>query len=165
MNEREFLKKIRSLQESNTKIEEVSVEKIRKILSENENNSYVGTQEVETSNDEIETITPEEQREEENKFKDIVSKLCEFEMIKVHEQNVEWSGYLIREKIEWTFSLDDKVGCYIKTGRTGQTDFFQLIDENLEVIKKLRGFYDVWSDEWASRLTGSSGSASTENEF
>ncbi len=27
-------------------------------------------------------------------------------------------------------------------------------DEVLEVLKKLRGYYDVWADEWSSRLTG-----------
>jgi len=161
MNEREFLNKVRKLQESGTKIEEVSVDKIRQILSENENldREY---NEIELESEDIENITPEEQREEENKFKDIVSKLCEFEKIKIHEQNVEWSGYLIREKIEWTFSLDEKIGCYIKTGKGDQTDFFQLIDENLVVLKKIRGYYDVWSDEWASRLTGVSGNNEDE---
>jgi hypothetical protein len=162
MNEREFLNKVRALQESNTKIEEVSVDKIKQILSENENETYTEI-DIDTESEDIETVTPEEQREEENKFKDIVSKLCEFNKIKIHEQNVEWSGYLIREKIEWVFSLDEVVGCYIKTGRGEETDFFQLKDESLVVLKKLRGYYDVWSDEWASRLTGASGSG--ENEF
>jgi hypothetical protein len=81
-----------------------------------------------------------------------------FEKIKVHQQNVEWSGHLIREKIDWVFSLDDTVGCYIKTD-----DFLQLKDESLEVLKKLRGYYDVWSDEWAGRLTGASDEGGEES--
>ena len=43
------------------------------------------------------------------------------------------------------------MGCYIDT-----TELIQLRDETLEVLKKLRGYYDVWSDEWSNRLTGGS---------
>ena len=107
--------------------------------------------------EDIQTLDPEEQREEENKFKDIVSKLVKFNPIKVHKENVEWSGHLIREKIDWTFSLDDTVGCYIYT-----TELIQLRDEVLEVLQKLRGYYDVWADEWGSRLTGGSTEDNTE---
>ena len=35
--------------------------------------------------EEIQTVDPDEQREEESKFKDIVSKLVKFEPIKVHK--------------------------------------------------------------------------------
>ena len=45
--------------------------------------------------------------------------------------------------------MDDTVGCYIYT-----TELIQLRDEVLEVLKKLRGYYDVWAEEWSSRLTG-----------
>ena len=45
--------------------------------------------------------------------------------------------------------MDDTTGCYIYT-----TELIQLRDETLEVLKKLRGYYDVWADEWSSRLTG-----------
>ena len=86
-----------------------------------------------------------------------MSKLVKFNPIKVHKENVEWSGHLIREKIDWTFSLDDTVGCYIYT-----TELIQLRDEVLEVLQKLRGYYDVWSDEWGSRLTGGSSEDNTE---
>ena len=99
----------------------------------------------------VQYLDPDEQRDEENSFKDTVSKLVKFTKMKIYKQNVEWSGHLIREKIDWVFSLDDTVGCYIKTD-----DFLQLKDESLEVLKKLRGYYDVWSDEWAGRLTGAS---------
>ena len=75
--------------------------------------------------------------------------MVKFEPIKVYPENVEWSGHLIREKVDWTFSLDDTTGCYIYT-----TELIQLRDETLEVLKKLRGYYDVWADEWSSRLTG-----------
>ena len=30
----------------------------------------------------------------------------------------------------------------------------ELTDEVTELVKKLKGYYDVWSDEWGGRLTG-----------
>ncbi len=151
MDNRKFLEKIRRLQESGQKISvtDFPVNKTKK------NMAQLMTEESEPlqllSEEEIQTVEPDEQREEESKFKDIVSKLVKFEPIKVHKENVEWSGHLIREKIDWHFSLDDTVGCYIDT-----TELIQLRDETLEVLKKLRGYYDVWSDEWSNRLTGGS---------
>ncbi len=152
MDDRKFLDKIRRLQESNQKINvtDFPVSKTKKGLAQ------LITEESEPlkllrEEDEIQTVDPDEQREEESKFKDIVSKLVKFEPIKVHKENVEWSGHLIREKIDWHFSLDDTVGCYVDT-----TELIQLRDETLEVLKKLRGYYDVWSDEWSNRLTGGS---------
>jgi hypothetical protein len=149
MDEREFLKKIRTIQESTDKIGvtdfPVNTVKPKKdniaLLMESEASKLI--------KEEVQTLDAQEQKEEENKFKEIVSKLVKFEPIKVYPENVEWSGHLIREKVDWTFSLDDTTGCYIYT-----TELIQLRDETLEVLKKLRGYYDVWSDEWSSRLTG-----------
>lgn len=149
MDEREFLKKIRTIQESSDKIGvtdfPVNTVKPKKdniaLLMESEASKLI--------KEEVQTLDAQEQKEEENKFKEIVSKLVKFEPIKVYPENVEWSGHLIREKVDWTFSLDDTTGCYIYT-----TELIQLRDETLEVLKKLRGYYDVWSDEWSSRLTG-----------
>lgn len=93
--------------------------------------------------------SPDEQRDEENKFKDSVTKLCKFDKIKVYKENVKWSGNLVREKISWEFSLDDTIGCFIDIEEP-----LQLRDENIETIKRLRVYYDVWSDEWSGRLTG-----------
>jgi len=157
MDEREFLGKIRRLQESGKKINvtDFPVNKTQK------NMAQLMVEESEPLQllfeEDIQTLDPEEQREEENKFKDIVSKLVKFNPIKVHKENVEWSGHLIREKIDWTFSLDDTVGCYVYT-----TELIQLRDEVLEVLQKLRGYYDVWADDWGSRLTGGSSEDNTE---
>jgi len=154
MDDREFLKKIRRIQESEDKISLTDMPVgMDKLISEDKQETIVKLikeSRLLKEND-IQTIEPDEQRDEENKFKDIVSKLVKFKPIKVHKENVEWSGYLIRERIDWYFSLDDTVGCYINT-----SDLIQLRDETLEVLKKLRGYYDVWSDEWSNRLTGGS---------
>jgi hypothetical protein len=145
MDSREFLRKIRQLQESGEKIGLTDMPVSTKTMITESSKTKLSL----LKEDEIQTVEPDEQRDEENKFKDIVSKLVKFKPIKVHRENVEWSGHLIREKIDWYFSLDDTIGCYVDT-----TDLIQLRDETLEVLKKLRGYYDVWSDEWSSRLTG-----------
>jgi hypothetical protein len=160
MDDRKFLDKIRKLQESGKKIgltESTVGDKysekpsMKKLLREYEENS------------DIQTVEPDEQRDEENKFKDTVSKLVKFSPIKVHKENVEWSGNLVREKIQWNYSLDEKIGCYIQSMTDGGTSSpIQLTDDTLEVIKKLRGYYDVWSDEWSARLTGGSAEETTE---
>jgi hypothetical protein len=158
MDEREFLRKIRRLQESGERIEltdmPVGKRDVVRLVEASQRPQYLIKEE------EVQTIEPDEQRDEENKFKDIVSKLVKFDPIKVYPENVQWSGHLIREKIDWNFSLDDTVGCYIHT-----TELIQLRDETLEVLKKLRGYYDVWSDEWSSRLTGVSPEEGGEEEM
>lgn len=149
MDEREFLKKIRTIQESSDKIG-VTDFPVNTVKPKKDNIALLMESEAsELIKEEVQTLDAQEQKEEENKFKEIVSKLVKFEPIKVYPENVEWSGHLIREKVDWTFSLDDTTGCYIYT-----TELIQLRDETLEVLKKLRGYYDVWSDEWSSRLTG-----------
>lgn len=157
MDDREFLKKIRTIQEGNNKIE-LTEFPVGSKKQKNVFNNLIKESRIIKEN-EIQTIESDEQRDEENKFKDIVSKLVKFEPIKVHKENVEWSGYLVREKIDWYFSLDDTIGCYIDT-----TELIQLRDETLEVLKKLRGYYDVWSDEWSNRLTGGSAEETIEEE-
>lgn len=147
---RNMLDKVRKLQDSNRTISltEVSGKDIKKLLSEETitriPNTIMGDEGVQYP-------TPDEQREEENKFKEIVSKLAKFEKIKVYPDNVEWSGSLIRENIEWYFTLEETSGCFINT-----KDAIKLTDDVLEVIQKIRGYYETWSSEWASRLTGQS---------
>jgi len=89
-----------------------------------------------------------EKREEEKKFREIVSPRVEFRKIIIYPQagNVEWSGRLTDSQIEWQFSLDDSRGVYMTT------ELLQLRDDTLETIKKLVGFYESWADEWANRI-------------
>lgn len=106
---------------------------------------------TDTEEEEGQDISPDEQREEENAFKGKVSQLVEFQKIKVFTKTVTWSGRLVREGINWTYTLDDKIGCFISTN---DDDTLQLTDDMLTVIKDIRAYYDIWSDEWSSRLTG-----------
>jgi hypothetical protein len=149
MDDRKFLQIIRDLEKKGKKVglTEISFDKNgKKLLTESDDEIGV-VYNLDEQNDEY--ITSDEQRQEEVAFKDNVSKLVKFDKITVKKENVEWSGKLTRENIQWTYSLDETVGCYIKT-----EDFIQLKDEHIKVIQKIRAYYDIWSDNWASRLTG-----------
>lgn len=117
--------------------------------------------ELEVGEEEGQDISSDEQREEENAFKDKVSQLVEFEKIKVFSKTVTWSGKLVREGINWVYTLNDKIGCFISTN---EDDTLQLTDDMLKVIKDIRAYYDIWSEEWSSRLTGGTGLEDTEEE-
>lgn len=175
MDSREFLNKIRKMQESGQSIKltemtdiELKGDNKKKLMEsylkpgyiiENHPLEGIGDSSVEEE-EEGQDISPDEQREEENGFKDKVSQLVEFEKIKVFTKTVTWSGRLVREGINWSYTLDDKIGCFISTN---EDDTLQLTDDMLTVIKDIRAYYDIWSDEWSSRLTG--GPSTSEEEM
>ena len=154
---RDLLNKVRKLQEGNTPISTLQSDDIKKLLQEQKKPRGMWEilreeeVEIETTTEEAQEVTSDEQREEENKFKDTVSKLVKFDKIKVYRQNVEWSGVLVRESVKWVYSLNENNGCYITIDNE---DMLQLTNEVIETFKKIRGYYDVWSDEWSARLTG-----------
>ena len=102
MDERKFLEKIRNLQKSGQKISLTELDINKKTILKK---SILNEEDIQGLDPDVQSLDPDEQREEENKFKDIVSKLVKFEKIKVHAENVEWSGHLIRERIDWVFFL------------------------------------------------------------
>ena len=60
--------------------------------------------------------------------------------------NVEFSGKFTSSNLEWFYSLDDTNGVYITA------DLLQLNQSTLEQIQKLVGYYDSWSNEWATKI-------------
>ena len=138
------------------------LDKIRKLINEESKISLttgIGLKESKKTliREGEEDITPQEQKEEEKKFLEAVSRVVRFNPMKIYKENVEWSGFLIRERVDWVFSLDETVGCYIDT-----EDLFQLTDESLETLRKLRAYYDIWSEEHSSKLTSTSDSEGEE---
>jgi regulator of RNase E activity RraB len=96
-------------------------------------------------------LTPEEQKREEEDFRRAVSDRVKFGKIKIYESGglpkVEWMGELIRERMEFVFSLDDTVGCYISA------DLLQLRDDTLKTLEKLRAYYDGWAKKWSEETS------------
>jgi len=153
---RNLLGKIRNLQKENHQIEITGTKEVKNFLENRKREKLIENRnfkKILLEEENFQELTADEQREEENKFKEVVSKLVKFEKLKVYKQNVEWGGELVREKIRWVFSLNENNGCYISIETE---DMLQLTDSVIETLKKLKGYYDVWSDDWGSRLTGSS---------
>ena len=111
------------------------------------NNRKVLTEQDQNASTEQE-LDPTEVAEEEKKFRDTVTPRVKFNKFKLYPkaQNVEFSGEFTDNGIEWYYSLDDSRGVYIST------DLLQLRDDTLNQIKKLAGYYETWSDEWANRI-------------
>lgn len=93
-------------------------------------------------------LKEDELREEEKKFRETVYPRVEFNKFFIYPKasNVEWTGKFTDSSIEWVYSLDDSNGVYISG------DLVRLNDNAMEVLKKLTGYYQTWSTEWANKL-------------
>ena len=118
---------------------------IKKVIREDQGQYY--DQQKETKRD----LTPDEIEGEKQEFAANVSKLVEFNDFKLGYDNASWSGVFPKEKIEWIYSLDADQGVYISC------EMSQLTDGTLELIQKLRGYYETWSEKWAGEI-GTKGS-------
>ena len=88
-------------------------------------------------------LTDDELNQEKQDFASNVSKLTEFNDFKMGYDNVTWGGFFPKEKIEWVYSLEADEGVYISCELT------QLTTGTLELIQKLYGYYEKWSDKWS----------------
>ena len=80
-------------------------------------------------------------------FVNEVSDLSDFGVLNLYHENVDWSGRVIDEDIEFYFSIGEKNGVYING------DMIQLDDELVELINKLTSFYDKFKSKWAKVLS------------
>jgi len=81
-----------------------------------------------------------------DEFVNEVSDMVDFNKLNVYLKNVEWSGKIIDEDLEFFFSIGEENGCYIK-GEMIKTD-----DEFLEFVNKLKTYYDKFKSKWAKVL-------------
>ena len=79
-------------------------------------------------------------------FVEEVSDLSDFGVLNLYPENVDWSGRIIDEDIEFYFSIGEKNGVYING------DMIQLDEELVELINKLTSFYDKFKSKWAKVL-------------
>jgi len=101
-----------------------------------------------TTSDE-EELTSAELSEQQTNFRKTVSPRVEFTGFKVYpkNKNVVFSGkFENMGGLEWEFTLEDTHGLYISANNV------PFSDDTIETIKKLKGFYDNWADEWAEKL-------------
>jgi hypothetical protein len=91
-----------------------------------------------------------------NEFVEQVSDLVDFNKLNVYPNNVEWSGRIIDFDLDFFFTIGEENGVYIN-GEMLKTD-----DEFLEMINKLKVFYDKFKSKWAKVLASRKQTNNTE---
>lgn len=94
-------------------------------------------------------ITSEEKlafQETMDEFVNDVSDLVDFNELNVYTNNVEWSGKIIDEDLEFVFSIGENSGVYIN-GTTVKVD-----EDFLDLMNKLQNFYEKFKSKWSKVL-------------
>jgi hypothetical protein len=81
-----------------------------------------------------------------DEFIDEVSDLVDFNTLNVYENNVDWSGKIIDEDIDFTFTIGENSGIYING------EMIKVDDDFLNVINKLQQFYQKFKSKWGKVL-------------
>jgi ribosomal protein L19 len=81
-----------------------------------------------------------------DEFVDEVSDLVDFNTLNVYPNNVEWSGKIIDEDIDFTFTIGEDSGIYING------DMVKVDNEFLELINKLQQYYQKFKSKWSRIL-------------
>jgi len=82
-----------------------------------------------------------------DEFLDEVSGLVDFNTLNVYPINVEWSGKLIDEDIDFIFTIGEDSGVYIN----GQ--MIKLDEDFIETINKLQQYYQKFKSKWGRVLS------------
>lgn len=94
-------------------------------------------------------ITTEEKmafQESMDEFVEEVSDLVDFNELNVYKNNVEWSGKIIDEDLEFIFTIGEDSGIYIN----GQ--MLRVDEDFLELINKLQQNYQKFKSRWGKVL-------------
>ena len=79
-------------------------------------------------------------------FLEQVSDLVDYRPLQLYKNNVEWGGRLIKEDLDFFFSLGESNGVFV-SGNMVRVD-----NDFVETIEKLRSFYEIFSAKWANVL-------------
>jgi hypothetical protein len=85
-----------------------------------------------------------------------VSDMADFNKLNVYTNNVEWSGSLIEFDIEFFFSIGEENGVYING------EMLNVDDEFLNLIGKLKTYYEKFKSKWAGVLASRKKTVKTE---
>lgn len=83
-----------------------------------------------------------------DEFIDEVSDLVDFNTLDVYPNNVQWSGKLIDENIDFMFSIGEDSGIYI------QGNMIKVDEALLDTLNKLQSFFEKFKSKWAKILAG-----------
>ena len=79
-------------------------------------------------------------------FVEQVEDLVDFNVLNIYKNNIEWSGNLIRFDVEFYYAVGETNGVYING------TMMKINDDYVEMLDKLRSFYEVFSTKWAGVL-------------
>jgi len=85
-----------------------------------------------------------------------VSDLADFNKLNVFPNNVEWSGKIIDFDIEFFFTIGEENGVYIN----GQ--MIKVDDKFLDMVNKLKTFYEKFKSKWAKIMASRKKTKKTE---
>ena len=77
-----------------------------------------------------------------DEFVDEVSDLADFNTLNVYANNVDWSGKIIDQDIEFTFTIGENSGIYING------EMIKVDEDFLSMINKLQQFYQKFKSKW-----------------
>tara|TARA_R110001606_G_scaffold337591_1_gene485663 strand:- start:427 stop:978 length:552 start_codon:yes stop_codon:yes gene_type:complete len=107
------------------------------------------------------TLTDEEQNTYQETMEDFVeqvSDLVDYNTLNIYENNVEWSGLLVKYDMEFFYTVGETNGTYIKG------TMVKLDDEALDTLTKLKSYYQMFSTKWASVLADRKSTKTREEE-
>lgn len=81
-----------------------------------------------------------------DEFVQEVSDLVDFNTLNVYPSNVDWSGKIIDEDIEFTFTIGENSGIYVNG------DMMKVDQDFLELLNKLQGYYEKFKSKWSKVL-------------
>lgn len=78
-----------------------------------------------------------------DEFRTDVAELVDFGRLNVFHDNVEWSGKILENDIEFFFTINEPNGIYIN----GQ--MIKIDQDYLETINKLQAYYEKFKNKWS----------------
>jgi hypothetical protein len=83
-----------------------------------------------------------------DEFIEEVSDLVDFNTLNVYPNNVQWSGKLIDENIDFIFSIGEDSGIYV------QGNMIKVDKDFIDTLNKLQTFFEKFKSKWAKILAG-----------
>jgi hypothetical protein len=81
-----------------------------------------------------------------DEFVSEVSDLVDFNRLNVYPRNVEWSGKIIDFDIQFYYTIGEENGVYI------EGDMIKTDEKFLEMVGKLKSYYEKFKSKWAKVL-------------
>lgn len=81
-------------------------------------------------------------------FIEEVSDLVDFNQLNVYGNTVEWSGKIIDKDLDFIYTIGESSGVYING------NMLKIDEDTLDVINKLKSFFEKFKSEWSTVLSG-----------